>query len=65
LVSNSAELCGLLTKFNITNDPQLEIARRELASAIANVDYSSLKESDELRLQTKNKVDSILSKFDW
>ena len=44
LVSNSVELCGLLTKFNITNDPQLEIARRELAYAIANVDYSSLKE---------------------
>ena len=65
LVSNSMELCGLLTKFNITNDPQLESARRELASAIANVDYSSLKESDELRLQTKSKVDSILSKFDW
>jgi len=65
LVSNSVELCGLLTKFNITNDPQLELARRELASALTNVDYSSLKESDELRLQTKSKVDSILSKFEW
>jgi hypothetical protein len=54
-----------LDKLNITKDPTLESARRDLASMLLLVDTDTLKESDEVRLQTKNKVDAILSKFNW
>jgi len=65
LLGNAKELLGLLDKLNVTKDPKLEQARRDLSSALLLVDTDMLKESDEIRLQTKNKVDDILSKFQW
>jgi hypothetical protein len=65
LLGNAKELIDLLDKLNITRDPKLESAKRDLASALLLVDIDTLKESDEVRLQTKNKVDAILSKFEW
>ena len=65
MLGNAKELIDLLDKLNITKDPTLESARRDLASMLLLVDTDTLKESDEVRLQTKNKVDAILSKFNW
>jgi len=63
LVTNAVELCGLLTKLNVTSDPKLEHARKQLESVVSGVTADSLRESDSLRLDTKAKVDQILSMF--
>lgn len=65
MLGNAKELIDLLDKLNITKDPKLETARRDLSTALLLVDTDMLKDSDEIRLQTKNKVDAILSKFNW
>jgi hypothetical protein len=64
-VSNPIELCGLLTKLNVTNDPKLEEARRHLETAMAGADIEAIKEAPEVRADMKSKVDAILGKFDW
>jgi hypothetical protein len=65
LVSNPLELCGLLTKLNITNDPKLEEARRELELAMLSTNIEMIKEDPFARKTVKSKVDSILERFDW
>jgi len=64
-VSNPIELCGLLTKLNVTNDPKLEEARRHLEAAMVGADIEAIKEAPEVRADMKSKVDAILGKFDW
>ena len=64
-VTNANELCSLLTKLNITNDPKLEQARRELETAMIGVEIEDIKESAAVRTDVKARVDSILSNFDW
>jgi hypothetical protein len=65
LITNAQELCELLTKLNVTKDPKLEAARRDLESTMLGADIESIKESAEVRVDLKNRVDSILKKFDW
>jgi hypothetical protein len=65
LLTNARELVDMLTKLNVTNDPKLEQARRELASALLHTDINTLKESDYVRETVKEKVDAIIGKFDW
>lgn len=64
-VSNPIELCGLLSSLNITNDPQLEEARRQLELTMVGADIEAIKESPAIRESMKSKVDEILGKFDW
>jgi hypothetical protein len=65
LLTNAQELCGLLTKLNVTNDPKLEEARQELERSIVGVSIESIKDSGHEREVLKNKVDAIIGKFDW
>lgn len=65
LLTNAQELVDLLSHLNITKDDRLESARKALSETLLRTDLSTLKESDEARESTKNKVDEILSKFDW
>ncbi len=65
LVTNAQEMCELLTKLNVTNDPKLEQARRSLELTMLGVDIEDIKESPEVRSDVKNKVDDILKRFDW
>jgi hypothetical protein len=65
LVTNAQSLCGLLTKLNVTNDPKLEQARRELELTMLGVSIDGIKESPEVRHSVKSRVDAILEKFDW
>jgi len=65
LISNPIELCGLLTKLNVTNDPKLEEARRQLELTMLGADIESIKEDKQSRVDLKSKVDAILGKFDW
>lgn len=63
LVTNAIELCGLLTKLNVTDDPKLEQMRKQLESAVTHVSADELRKDDSLRHDTKRKVDEILSMF--
>lgn len=65
LVTNAQELCGLLTKLNITNDPKLEEARKQLEVTMLGADIEVIKESPAIRESMKSKVDAILGKFNW
>ena len=65
LISNPIELCGLLTKLNVTNDPKLEEARRQLELAMVTADIEDIKEHADSRNELKSKVDAILGKFNW
>ena len=62
-ITNAVELCGLLTKLNITNDPKLEEARQKLERALVGIDADTVKESQEIRHSVKAKVDAILDMF--
>lgn len=64
-ISNAVELCSLLTSLNVTKDPKLEAARRELERAIVNVEPKELRESVLVRQDVKAQVDEILNKFDF
>lgn len=63
LIDNANELCALLTKLNVTNDPKLEQARQELERVINGKSADALRDSDDLRRDTKAKVDKILEMF--
>lgn len=65
LLSNARELIDLLARLNITQDPKLEEARRDLQNALLNTELDTLKESDYVRENVKTKVDAILNKFSW
>jgi hypothetical protein len=65
LISNPLELCELLTKLNITNDPKLEEARRQVELAMLGADIEEVKDSPMVRENLKAKVDAILGKFEW
>ena len=65
LVTNPLELCALLTKLNVTNDPLLEDARRQLELTMLGANIESIKEDKHYRSEVKSKVDNILSKFNW
>jgi hypothetical protein len=65
MITGAVELCELLTTLNVAADPALEKARARLEDAMYGVTPKDLRESDGLRVQTKQKVDAILSAFDW
>ena len=65
LMENAIEMVGMLKHFNITQNPEMEKARKELESAISNVDIDVLRGSQVVRESVKAKVDSILSKFNF
>jgi len=64
-VSNITDMCQLLTHLNIANDPELEMARRELERAVANVDIADIRSDPGLRVDLKTQVDAVLGKYDW
>ena len=65
LVTNAVDLCGLLDKMNITNDPKLEEARKQLELTMLGADIETIKDSAHVRESMKNKVDAILRRFEW
>ena len=65
LISNPIELCSLLTKLNVTKDPKLEEARRQLEMTMLGADIEDIKEHAPARIELKSKVDEILKRFDW
>jgi hypothetical protein len=58
-------MCSLLTNLNVTNDPQLEEARRALELTMLGADIEEIKEDSLVRAEMKSKIDNILGKFNW
>ena len=65
MLSNAGSLVELLGRLNITGDQKLEDARQQLSKALAIADLDDLKSDEGARMEVKQKVDSILAKFDW
>jgi hypothetical protein len=65
LITNAQGLCSLLTHLNITKDPKLEQARRDLELTMLGADIEVIKESPEVRKSMKDKVDAILKQYEW
>lgn len=62
-IQKALEMCETFKGFNLSDDPELEVARASLERALADVDAKSIRESDAVRSSVKEDVDSILSKF--
>jgi hypothetical protein len=65
MVTGALELCELLTVMNVTNDPELEKARRKVEEVLSGVTPKELRDEHSTRIQTKQQVDAILDAFDW
>ena len=65
LVTNVKEMIDLLDKFNITGDAKMRQAKVKIQSALSGVTPDALREDDEFRLDTKQKVDDLLKEFSW
>ena len=65
IITNARELCGLLTHLNITKDPKLEDARKQLELTMLGLDIEDIKDNANVRVDVKAKVDEILGKFIW
>jgi hypothetical protein len=64
-VTNAQEMCDMLRHLNITNDPQLESARQQLASAMRNQSIEAVSGDALTRVELKEKLDGILKGFEW
>lgn len=62
-IQKAKEMCESFKQFNLTDDPALEEARASLEVALAGVDAELIRDSDAVRSNVKEDVDSILSKF--
>lgn len=62
MVDNAVELCDMLKRLNVTNDPKLEKARAALESTLLGVDASDLR-AEGARDEIKIKVDTVIA--DW
>ena len=64
LIGNAQELCGMLSDMNVTNDPKLEAARKELEQAILGVTAKDLRDSVLVRHDVHARVNEIIKKFE-
>lgn len=62
-ITNATELCSLLSNLNVTNDPELEDARKKLEKALVGIKPEDIRESEAIRSNVKSKVDEILNMF--
>ena len=65
LLENAVELCDLLTRLNVTKDPELEKARRMLEQAVTITDIKDLRSDESSRIELKASVEEIINKFNW
>ena len=65
LLDSAHEICEWAKDLNITNDPQIEEARKALNKAINGLDVKDLRKDMPTRTNVKAEVDAILSKFSF
>ena len=64
-ITNAQEMCQMLSHLNLTKDPSLEAARRDLERAIHGVDIDDIKSSAGTRTDVKAKLDAIIKSYTW
>ncbi len=64
-ISNVRDMVDLLSHLNVTKDPELERARRQLDMAIGTLDVDDLRGDVGARADLKARVDAVLNGFDW
>ena len=62
-IGNAKEMCGMLTHLNLTKDPHLEQARRDLERALAGVTIDDVKEDVSTRADMKQQLDDMLKNY--
>jgi hypothetical protein len=62
-IQKAKEMCESFKQFNLTGNAELEEARASLEVALTGVDAELIRDSDAVRANVKEDVDSILSKF--
>lgn len=65
MVTGALDLCDLLRSLNVTNDPALTKAARQVEELLSGVTPKELRDEHSTRVQTKQRVDAILDAFDW
>jgi len=65
LIDGGMELCDLLESLNITNDPDIEEARRQLRSVLSTVDIVDLRKHPSARVEIRTQVAEIADKFNF
>ena len=65
LITNAKELTDLLKHLNLTNNPEMEQARRDLNHVLIKYDAETLRESFTARTDAKAQVDAILNKMSF
>lgn len=66
LIQNITDLCTLLPKLNVTDDPQLEAARREVESLTSKISLETCRTNPNERADTAKKlaeIDSLMGAF--
>jgi len=63
---NAIAMCSMLTHLNVTKDPELEKARRQLERVLSSgASWEGLKEDPHTRAEMKSDLDKILKQYDW
>ena len=65
MIDNAKDLVDLLKHLNLTQDPQMEQARRDLKNVLDRYDAETLRESFTARTDAKAQVDAILNKMSF
>lgn len=65
LVENAMELIDMMPALNITNDPKLAQATKDLRQALLGVDAKELRDNGTARQDVRMQVEEILNKFDF
>lgn len=63
LIGNIQKLVDMLPNFNLTDDPDLELMRREVESKLCGYDYDDLQSSDDLQKEAGLAAQDILDKM--
>lgn len=59
LIGNARELCDILTRLNVTDDPKLEVLRRQ-TELLAVTEPQTLRDNADVRIAVANEAQSIL-----
>jgi hypothetical protein len=65
LIDGGLELCDLLESLNLTNDPLIEDARRQLRSVLNGVAIDDLRKHASARTEIRTQVAEIADKFNF
>jgi hypothetical protein len=61
MLENAHELLSMLRALNVTGDPKMESARRDLAAALAGVEAQELRKNEKVREDVRARVSDILA----